>query len=131
MPLLMSEAHCTGNDLRVYPGELPDIEMDEKDIRQLLLNLARNAFEAMEDGGTLTIRTSAAGGEVVLAVGDTGKGIPKKILDKLGTPFLTTKENGTGLGLAVCYRIAERHGARIVVDTSPQGATFSVRFKIP
>ena len=105
--------------------------IDLKEIRQLLLNLAHNGFEAMEAGGALTVRTGVENGGVVLTIGDTGRGIPKKVLDKLGTPFMTTKENGTGLGLAVCYRIAERHGAKIAVKTSPQGTTFSVLFKLP
>lgn len=51
-------------------------------------------------------------------------------MNKLGTPFLTTKENGTGLGLPVCLRVAERHGAKIRVDTSPQGTTVFVSFKV-
>jgi len=63
-------------------------------------------------------------------VADTGKGIPQALLDKLGTPFVTTKEKGTGLGLAVCYRIAQRHGAKIDVETSAAGTTFFVKFDI-
>ena len=82
--------------------------MNEKEIRQLLLNLVRNGFEAMEPGGNLTIATYVKNDKIVMAVRDAGKGIPKRVLDKLGTPFMTTKDKGIGLGLPVCYRIAER-----------------------
>ena len=65
----------------------------------------------------------------MLSVQDHGMGIPSDILDKLGTPFSTTKDNGTGLGLATCYSIASRHKASIHIDTGPEGTTFYVRFK--
>ncbi|MDR3561078.1 MAG: PAS domain S-box protein [Negativicutes bacterium] len=130
LPLLQAEALRTGHELTIDRGDIFDISMDEKEIRQLLLNLARNAFEAMEPGGKLTIRTNVENGNVVLSVCDTGTGIPQEVLDKLGTPFLTTKENGTGLGLAVCYRIAERHKAKIFVKPLAQGTAFSIHFKV-
>lgn len=130
LPLLQSEAYRIGQDIQVEMDDVPDICMDDKEIRQMLLNLTRNAFEAMREGGKLTIRTERENDRVVLAVSDTGDGIPEEVLAKLGTPFVTTKESGTGLGLAVCYRIAERHGAKIEVTTSPQGTTFVVRFKV-
>jgi signal transduction histidine kinase len=63
-------------------------------------------------------------------VKDEGTGLPPEIIDKLGTPFVTTKENGTGLGLAVCYSIAARHNARIDFETGPEGTTFSVHFPV-
>ncbi len=129
LPLLQSEAFRTGHDVQFDKGDIPDVNLDEKEIRQLLLNLARNGFEAMRQGGRLTIKTFAKDDKVVLAVRDTGKGIPPDILGRLGTPFMTTKEMGTGLGLPVCYQIAERNGAKIDVKTSPEGTTFSVIFK--
>jgi len=67
---------------------------------------------------------------VNLVVRDEGGGIPPEIFDKIGTPFLTTKDNGTGLGLGVCYSIAERHNARITVDTSSEGTSFHVTFPL-
>jgi signal transduction histidine kinase len=71
------------------------------------------------------------GKEVVLAVQDHGKGIEPDVLEKIGTPFFTTKDTGTGLGMAVCYGIAARHNATINIKTSPEGTTFFVVFKIP
>jgi len=111
-------------------GDIPDINIDEKELRQLVLNLATNGFEAMEPIGRLTIETYTEADKVMLAICDTGKGMSPQALDKLGTPFFTTKDKGTGLGLPVCYRIAERHGAKIDVTTSPQGTKFMVMFKL-
>ena len=66
--------------------------------------------------------------DVILAVQDQGQGIKPALLEKLGTPFFTTKETGTGLGLAICYNIASRHDAAIKVQTGPWGTVFSVVF---
>jgi len=66
-----------------------------------------------------------------LAVQDQGNGIKPEVLEKIGTPFFSTKEDGTGLGLAVCYSITARHNATIRVETGPTGTTFFVRFKKP
>jgi signal transduction histidine kinase len=84
----------------------------------------------MPPGGTLTIRTFSENNEIVLALQDQGSGIPQEILEKLGTPFFTTKETGTGLGLAVCYSIASRHNAVIRLETGSTGTTFYVRFNL-
>ncbi|OPX90177.1 MAG: Sporulation kinase A [Pelotomaculum sp. PtaB.Bin104] len=98
-------------------------------IYQLLLNLVRNAIEAMSPGGLLKIKIFQAGSEVVLAVQDQGQGITPEVLEKIGTPFSTTKDTGTGIGLATCYSIAGRHQARIEAETGPGGTTFYVKFK--
>jgi signal transduction histidine kinase len=83
----------------------------------------------MSEGKVLTIRTYMADDCVILAVQDQGKGIKPEVLEKLGTPFFTTKEKGTGLGLGVCYAIAARHHAKIEIQTGPEGTTFFVKFK--
>ena len=129
-PLLQAEALRTGHKLKTQLSCIPHFRMDEKEIRQLLLNLARNGFEAMEPGKALTIETGVENGSAELRISDCGPGIPPEVLAKLGTPFLTTKATGTGLGLAVCYRIADRHDARITVKTSASGTKFTVRFKL-
>lgn len=128
LPLMQTEALRNGHELNTDLGDVPEFAMDEREIRQLLLNLTNNAFQAMQSGGKLTIVTNVTDGKVTLSVHDTGIGIPQNVLDKLGTPFLTTKENGTGLGLAVCYRIADHHGAKIDVKTSSEGTTFIISF---
>jgi PAS domain S-box-containing protein len=128
-PLLDANAITTNKNVLLDLGDIPELLIDEKEIRQLLLNLVSNGLEAMQSGGTLTIKTYLQSSNVVLAVIDEGAGIPPHVLDKLGTPFLTTKEYGTGLGLAVCFSIAARHNATIHVDSSQSGTTFSVKFR--
>lgn len=130
-PLIQADALITKKNIEKDLGELPVLLLDEKEIRQLILNLTRNGFEAMTAGGKLTIRTALDGREAVLAIQDEGAGIGDEVLGKIGTPFFTTKDTGTGLGLAVCYSIADRHKARINVETSPEGTTFYVRFRPP
>ncbi len=129
-PLLKADANSSSHVVDFCLENIPDIYLDEKEIRQLILNLIRNGLEAMDPGGTVTIRTySNHDGEVVLAIEDQGKGIPPHILENLGKPFLTTKVNGTGLGLPVVYRIANDHQAKVLVESDSQGTTFRILFK--
>ena len=141
---LMSLNECIGGVLQLIVADAvqndvfldtqleptPDIMIDKGEIKQLVLNLTRNAIQAMPSGGTLTVHTFEDVNGVNLVVRDEGGGIPPEIFDKIGTPFLTTKDNGTGLGLGVCYSIAERHNARITVDTSSEGTSFHVTFPL-
>jgi signal transduction histidine kinase len=130
LPLLQADALRTGHSVEFQAGRIPAVDFDEKELRQLVLNLVRNALEATPAGGAVTIATSRDGDRVLLAVRDTGPGIPKHVIKKIGTPFVTTKENGTGLGLSVCYRIAERHRAEIDFATGNNGTTFRIRFPL-
>ncbi len=128
-PLLQSSAIAQDKKVVINLDEqLPDLLLDEKEIRQLILNLAHNGLEAMGSNKHLTIKTFRDHDHIVLAVIDQGKGMKKEILENLGTPFITTKDNGTGLGLAVCCGISARHDANIHVETGPSGTTFMVRF---
>jgi PAS domain S-box-containing protein len=128
LPLLKTEALLTDKTVTVELSECPQVFLDEKEIRQLILNIALNGLEAMEPGGCLTIKTYTEHEEVILELQDEGKGIDNNILDKIGTPFFTTKDTGTGLGLAVCYSIASRHNAEINISTCEKGTIFYVRF---
>ncbi len=128
LQLIIADALKNDIFLETQLEHTPEIMSDKGDLKQLVLNLTRNAIEAMPSGGTLAVHTFEDEGGVNLVVRDEGNGIPPEILDKIGTPFLTTKENGTGLGLGVCYSIAERHNARITIDTSPEGTSFKVTF---
>lgn len=87
----------------------------------------------MQENGCLTLESYLQkDGKVVLAIEDEGCGIPPENNNQLGNPFFTTKDNGTGLGLATCYKIAESHKAKICVDSNPsRGTTFYVSFPIP
>ncbi|MFZ3130380.1 MAG: ATP-binding protein, partial [Desulfosporosinus sp.] len=129
-PLIQADAMVSDKEIILELQDTNVLLLDEKEIRQLILNLARNGLEAMSGSGKLTIKTFMDGKEVVLAVKDEGNGIRPEDLEKMGTPFFTTKENGTGLGLATCYSITDRHNAEIQIETWPSGTTFYVRFKI-
>lgn len=105
------------------------INGDEDQLKQVILNIVLNACQAMPKGGELTIRTEnfQANGSVAIRVSDSGLGIKPENRDKIFSPFFTTKDQGTGLGLAVSYAIVEQHGGKIIVESvSPHGATFIV-----
>ncbi|MDF9407004.1 PAS domain S-box protein [Pelotomaculum isophthalicicum JI] len=127
-PLIQADAMNSDKYIEMELAEIPDLLLDEKEVRQLILNLVHNGYQAMSNGKTLKIKTYTEDGEVVLAVEDQGCGIPNDIADKIGTPFFTTKDHGTGLGLSVCYSIVARHNAKIFFKTSSTGTTFFVRF---
>jgi PAS domain S-box-containing protein len=130
-PMIKSDANHREINVNLELNNPPAPLIDENEIRQLILNLARNGLEAMPPGGTLTIGTRFEDGCTILYIKDEGRGFNPEMLDKIGTPFLTTKENGTGLGLAVCYSIAARHHAKIDVETTSRGTCFTVRFPTP
>ncbi|MZP30482.1 GAF domain-containing protein [Heliobacterium undosum] len=127
-PLLEAQAFNVNKDIRFDLAPAPDVWMDEKQIRQLILNLLNNGLEAMAPRQLITIRTGVTGNRVILSVEDQGTGISPEILNKLGTPFVTSKSDGTGLGLAVCYGIVENHKAELDVQTGGGGTVFSVLF---
>jgi two-component system NtrC family sensor kinase len=117
--------------LEFDPGE-PKIWADASELQQMLLNLLINAEQALvtvEPPRTLTVRTRADEQEAVLEIADSGPGIPADIRGKIFDPFFTTKAEGvsTGLGLSICYGIAQQHGGRIWADSEPgHGARFTV-----
>ena len=127
-PLIQADAYMADKLTEWELNEIPPLLIDEKEIRQLILNLARNGLEAMQPGGCLLVKTYVDEGETILSIEDQGRGIRPEILEKIGIPFMTTKDNGTGLGLAVCYSIAARHHARIQIQTSSEGTAVSVHF---
>jgi two-component system nitrogen regulation sensor histidine kinase GlnL len=128
---------------RFYDPSIPEFLADADRLTQVFLNLCRNAAQAMETGGghlTITTRMSLdrriaiADGRrvpaVVIAVSDTGPGIPGDVLERLDTPFFTTKSSGTGLGLAVSRHWVTQHGGSLRVASQPgQGTT--VRVSLP
>ena len=102
---------------------------DEGQLRRALINLAHNAVQACADDGSgeVTLRCARGDGEVLVSVRDTGAGIDAETLAKIWTPFYTTKQSGTGLGLAFVRDIARDHGARLAVDSAPgRGTTFTL-----
>jgi signal transduction histidine kinase len=108
---------------------LPQVEADENQLRQAFLNLLRNAGEAMAaGGGSLTVSTRAESGTVEVKIADTGLGIDEEFLPKVFEPFFSTKETGTGLGLALTQQIIQEHGGTIdVLSVRDRGTVFTVR----
>jgi len=108
--------------------------LDIDQMMQVLTNLEKNAIEAMPNGGTLKVGVEGDADEITFTVADTGTGIKKENMEKLFTPFFTTKEmgKGTGLGLALIYGIVKMHKGKIHVDSNPDpaegptGTTFSI-----
>src|SRR5439155_7088012 len=98
--------------------ELPRVMADVGQLRQLLLNLVRNAREAMPGGGSLRVTTRGGEGAVEIDVRDTGPGIPAERLQRIFDPFFTTKERGTGLGLAMAQEVAQEHGGQLTCESA-------------
>ncbi|MCX8118882.1 MAG: PAS domain S-box protein [Desulfobacterota bacterium] len=110
---------------------LPKVWIDAHQIQQVLTNLMLNAIQAMDRGGTLSLRTFQEDGGVGVEVKDTGTGIPKAHLKKIFDPFFTTKSDGTGLGLSITLKILEGHGATIDVESEEgRGSTFTIHLPV-
>jgi signal transduction histidine kinase len=127
------DARCgPGIEVRFERRHVPvTVRADRELIRQVWLNLAANALEAMGERGTLTLRWSEGEGDlVVVEFEDTGVGIKADDLKQIGRPFFTTKERGTGLGVAMAQRIVERHGGQLVF-ASAAGRGTSARVALP
>lgn len=129
-PMVEADANYKGMNINLELSSPPQTLIDENEIKQLILNIARNGMEAMLPGGLLTIGTTTTSNEVVLFIKDRGHGVEPELMEKLGTPFVTTKDRGTGLGLAVCYSIAARHNAKITFESGSEGTIFYVNFPL-
>ncbi len=108
--------------------DVPAVDLDAELFEKALLNLMLNAQDAMPDGGMLTVQVRPDGGMVLLAVIDTGVGVPADLLPQVFRPFFTTKPGGHGLGLATARRIVQAHGGDITCHSEPGcGTQFTVR----
>ncbi len=122
MSLTRAEAEARGvRPVLEAPADLPSVRWDADQMKQVLLNLVRNALDAMPQGGTVTLSAAADGATARLAVEDTGEGIPADVLPRLFEPYVTTRPRGLGLGLAIARRIVEAHGGRIEAANRPGG----------
>ncbi|MEM2126431.1 MAG: ATP-binding protein, partial [Candidatus Methanosuratincola sp.] len=109
------------------------IQADPAQLQQVFVNLLNNAAEAIEGPGTITITTRARNGQVEISIADTGCGIPEEHMDKLFTPFFTTKPpgKGTGLGLSIVYGIVKMHRGQISVQSEVgKGTTFTITLPV-
>jgi len=110
-----------------YDTSLPQLTVDDKQMREVFMNLIQNAYESLEGEGTITIKTMKLGEYVQINFIDTGCGIKEKEMRKIFDPFFTTKKNGTGLGVSACYGILKAHGGNLKYDSSEgEGTTVSV-----
>jgi two-component system sensor kinase FixL len=113
------------------PGDFPTFSFDPGQIRQVLINLFKNALEAMPQGGLLQVGLEIRKDFLELTVKDTGQGIRPEDLKMLFTPFFSTKEKGTGLGLTICRGLIEQHRGEISIDSSVgQGTTCLIRLPL-
>jgi signal transduction histidine kinase len=124
--LVEPRAQKEGVDLRVEVADtLPTVYGDAELLGQAAVNLLINAIQFSEEGSSVVVATSRGRGEVAISVLDNGPGIPPDVLGSLFKPFFTTRHSGTGLGLSITRGIAEGHGGRIEVDSSPgEGSSF-------
>jgi signal transduction histidine kinase len=106
------------------------VDADRDQIRQALLNLITNAYDAMPGGGVLTVSATSVPGSAQITVTDTGIGMDEKTRDSIFTPFFTKKTRGIGLGLAVTKRVVEANGGTIAVQSMP-GAGTSFTLTLP
>ena len=116
--------------VRLDLQDVPPVSGDAAELRELLTNMIFNAVDAMPEGGVLCFHTHTEDGHVVLEVGDTGVGMSEEVRQRCLEPFFTTKgERGTGLGLAMVYGIAQRHGGAVdIASEVGKGTTFTFRF---
>ena len=111
--------------VRMDLGDIQMVVVDKIQIQQVFLNLFRNALEAMEgmEKPLLTVSTSSVNDMVEVAVADVGPGLSPEVRERLFQPFVTTKQHGMGVGLAICRTIVESHGGQLAAEDNPGGGT--------
>lgn len=126
----LAEHHITVE--KHLADHIPKIEMDQKYIKQALLNIIKNAMAAMPDGGKIRISTYLHGGMVGIDISDDGAGISEELMSKIFEPYYTTKDFGSGLGLTVVYKVIKEHQGDITVDSAEgRGTTFTIYLPLP
>ncbi len=110
---------------------LPPVTFDPKQLHEVLINLFKNALEAMPRGGELSIASRVRENQVEISVSDTGEGMSSEVAAQIFQPYFTTKEKGTGLGLAICQSIIQEHGGCIFAESTPgRGSTFTIQLPL-
>jgi signal transduction histidine kinase len=115
-----------GAELVLVPGDAAPARVDCGKIHQIILNLVRNAIEAVDPGGHVTVAVTRDPANVDIAVQDDGPGIPHEIRSRIYEPFFSTKESGTGLGMSIVHTMVSLHGGTLDVSSSPRGTRFDV-----
>ena len=121
--------------IECYEEGLDEVSLDRHQIQQVVTNLILNGLDAMNDGGTLSVETfkvrGSAGKRIMIKISDSGSGIPEEDLPKIFQPFYSTKEKGTGMGLAICQRIINEHDGEIRVESHlKKGTHFTVMLNV-
>lgn len=133
--LLDHELRLASVDTHLEMNGAGSVSVDRTEVQQVLVNLIRNAAEAMSQPGAtrrrLTIRTEGQNGSVRVSIADTGPGIDPAVVDRLFHPFQSTKHGGLGLGLAICETLIEAHGGRIAVEPPAPGGGATFYFELP
>jgi two-component system nitrogen regulation sensor histidine kinase GlnL len=130
--LIRPQASQLNVDIEVLEAQpqLPSVSADATRLEQVLLNLVMNALDQMKKGGKLTLAVEADSGAVTIHIADTGPGISDNIKNRIFDPYFTTRNEGMGMGLAVCDKIIQQHGGRIEFDSDARGTTFRVSLPI-
>jgi signal transduction histidine kinase len=138
-PLINEVAHLFEESLREQhitlvreqADPIPPFNFDRQQLHQVLVNLFKNALEAMPSGGRLTLATRLRDRQVEVSLADTGQGMTPEVQANIFQPYFTTKEKGTGLGLAICQNIVAEHGGCLLADSTPgQGSTFTIQIPL-
>src|SRR5699024_771129 len=125
--LLKTQASLNGSKIIWHIDEGQEVYCDRSQIKQVLINLVKNAYEAMTDGGNIEIRVSSINDNTVIKIICQGRGVSEAIIYRLDDPFFTTKQNGTGLGLMIANQILARHDGKLEVYANKEkGSTFQI-----
>ncbi|WP_180954068.1 PAS domain-containing sensor histidine kinase [Bacillus sp. M6-12] len=112
-----------------YPSETPYITGEKNQLKQVFINIIKNAIDAMPYGGEINVEVMPASSELIISIRDTGLGMSEDQVKKLGEPFYTTKEDGNGLGLMVSFKIVQDHNGTITIESAPnRGTQFNIAF---
>jgi signal transduction histidine kinase len=130
--LLEAETSNAGIKLAIeIPASLPHLRIDRDLIKQCLLNIAQNGCQAMPEGGKLTISAAVQDSRAMIKIQDTGIGIPPENREKIFNLYYTTRENGSGIGLAMVFKIVQLHNGEITVESEVgHGSTFTMTFPV-
>ncbi len=132
--LMLASADLETRDVRVVsvvPQRPVTVKIDSDLVRQALLNVVLNGAQSMSQGGQIEVRLVEDGRTAMLSVRDQGEGIPKELMEKIFDLYFTTKKDGSGIGLAMTYRIIQLHNGRVDVDSVPgEGTTFTLRIPL-
>lgn len=113
-----------------YNPDIPKVRIDREHVEQAILNIVKNAIEAMPKGGALSISTNYIEGYILVSIKNTGKSIPERDIIKIFDPFFTTKKGGTGLGLSICYSIIASHNGFISLRSKRRETCFTIKLPI-